>query len=142
MAYTFDGFKDSQTNLLMPAAFYDALIKALATARRRQHPLTLLKFLIPNSQDAINFAQMLVENSRADDLIARMGEVEFLVLLVNSENGDQFFLRLHNARFPSPAGIKSAKKSIFSEELITAEPGNFSSLALQLLEEIDRQPHT
>jgi len=142
MAYTFDGFKDSKTNLLMPAAFYDALIKALATARRRQHPLTLLKFLIPNSQDAINFAQMLVENSRADDLIARMGEVEFLVLLVNSENGDQFFLRLHNARFPSPAGIKSAKKSIFSEELITAEPGNFSSLALQLLEEIDRQPHT
>lgn len=126
----------------MPAAFYDALIKALATARRSQHPLTLLKFLIPNPQGAINFAQMLVENSRADDLIARMGEVEFLVLLVNSENGDQFFLRLHNARFPSPAGIKSAKKSISSEELITAEPGNFSSLALQLLEEIDREPHT
>lgn len=142
MAYTFDGFKDSQTNLLMPAAFYDALIKALATARRGQHPLTLLKFLIPNPQDGINFAQMLVENSRADDLIARMGEVEFLVLLVNSENGDQFFLRLHNARFPSPAGMRSARKSISSEELIAAEPGNFSSLALHFLEEIDREPHT
>jgi hypothetical protein len=36
MAYTFDGFKDSQTNLLMPAAFYEALnfeIQAMAVAR-------------------------------------------------------------------------------------------------------------
>ena len=141
MTFTFNGFKDSQTNLLMPAAFYDGLMKALAAARRNNHPLTLIKFQIPRSQDAINFAQLLVENSRADDLIARMGEREFLILLVNSPSSEKFFSRIHGSRFPTPEGTKCATKSITSEGLIALEKVDFAHLALDLLRQIDRAPH-
>jgi hypothetical protein len=74
VTFAFDGLRDRETNLLTPAAFYDSFLRSLASAGRDGGTLILMKFIIAADQEVINFAQLLAENSRSDDLVARMGE--------------------------------------------------------------------
>ena len=138
MTFAFDGLRDRETNLLTPAAFYDSFLRALASAGRDGGTLILMKFIIAMDQEVINFAQLLAENSRSDDLVARMGEREFIVLLRNTLTSENYLDRLLNASTESSTVIMATDVKYAHRELVESEMKDLSAQALLHLEAIDR----
>ncbi len=99
--YSHDGIRDSLTQLAAPTLFYEELRRELARASRGQEAICLVRFVLqptnPNAtiegadsesryEDAIlSFAQTLTRLCRAEDLCARMGELEFVSILHGAE---------------------------------------------------------
>ena len=99
MTFSHDGLRDSLTHLAAPPYFYENLRRELATAERNKSRLTLIKFILvqtptPTStltlseshyESAIlSFAELLKASIRAEDLCARLGRIEFTLILKSS----------------------------------------------------------
>ena len=99
MTFSHDGLRDSLTHLAAPPYFYENLRRELATAERNKSRLTLIKFILvqtptPTStltlseshyESAIlSFAELLKASIRAEDLCARLGRMEFTLILKSS----------------------------------------------------------
>lgn len=97
MTFSHDGLRDSLTHLAAPPYFYENLRRDLATAERNGSRLTLMRFQIFLNQEVpddeshyevaiLAFAELLKSCIRAEDLCARLGRLEFtLILKASSE---------------------------------------------------------
>lgn len=99
MTFSHDGLRDSLTHLAAPPYFYENLRRELATAERNKSRLTLVKFiliqtptptstLIPSESHyesaILSFAELLKASIRSEDLCARLGRMEFTLILKSS----------------------------------------------------------
>ena len=97
MAFAHDGLRDSFTHLAAPPYFYENLRRELGIAKRNKSRLSLIKFLIHTEKSGIHipeshyeaailsFAEILKESIRSEDLCARLGRLEFTLILKTSQ---------------------------------------------------------
>lgn len=81
---TFDNYRDSFTHHFAANVFYDALKREISFAKREGNLVGVVKFQLKYSTSAehvLFFANELELSIRQHDLIARIGELEFAVLL-------------------------------------------------------------
>lgn len=100
MSFAHDGLRDSLTHLAAPPYFYENLRRELATATRNKTRLTLIRFQLHENEGAdegregflnesnslyevaiLSFAEFLKSVTRAEDLCARLGRLEFTLIL-------------------------------------------------------------
>lgn len=93
-----DGRHDSLTNLLAPPLYYQEIDRELARLQRMKIELCIIRLEIPNStsqEEILNFSDALTNTARAEDLIARVGEFEFGLLVRGDESViDKFIARI------------------------------------------------
>jgi GGDEF domain-containing protein len=79
-----DGRHDSLTNLLAPPLFYEEMARELARFQRSTIELCAIRLELPVTttiDEIVAFADVLTNSARAEDLIARIGEFEFALLV-------------------------------------------------------------
>jgi len=79
-----DGRHDSLTNLLAPPLYYDEMARELARFKRNAMELCAIRLELPPTstvEEIIAFADALTSNARIEDLISRIGEFEFGLLI-------------------------------------------------------------
>ena len=102
MTFSHDGLRDSLTHLAAPPYFYENLRRELGTAERNKSQLSLVRFLISKDEAGIkikesdidsryevailSFAEILKASIRSEDLCARLGQLEFTLILKGSSN--------------------------------------------------------
>jgi GGDEF domain-containing protein len=102
MTFSHDGLRDSLTHLAAPPYFYDNLRRELGTAERNKSQLSLVRFLISKDEAGIqitesdidsryevailSFAEILKASIRSEDLCARLGQLEFTLILKGSSD--------------------------------------------------------
>ena len=105
MTFSHDGIRDSLTHLAAPPYFYENLRRELGTAERNKSELSLIRFLISknvtgiqitesgieseNSQYEVailSFAEILKASIRSEDLCARLGQLEFTLVIKASSD--------------------------------------------------------
>jgi hypothetical protein len=153
---SFDGIKDSLTRLAAPPLFYAELHREISRFARNGQSFSLIRlFLLPNQPEEIalneepeskyevvvlDFAEILSRASRAEDLLARMGEREFIVLVHGRENVAALLLgRVMNswqARCPESLNNQGATRPTIQSAHITAQP---NESALEVLNRLDRE---
>ena len=127
---SFDNYHDSLTNHFTPPVFYDALKREVSFAKREGNQVAVIKFQLPNSATAdqlLYFANELELNVRHHDLIARLAEREFAVLL-------RFDFDITSACEALIARLKNVEKREFFYAL--AQSDGTKDVA-KLLEELD-----
>lgn len=94
MVFSHDGLRDSLTHLAAPPLFYEELRRELSRAERSGQPFSLVRLVLQVGEsnksayevEILNFAETLTRLSRSEDLCARLGEREFVILLRGSES--------------------------------------------------------
>ena len=102
MTFSHDGLRDSLTHLAAPPYFYENLRRELGTAERNKSQLSLVRFLISKDEAGIkikesdidsryevailSFAEILKASIRSEDLCARLGQLEFPLILKGSSD--------------------------------------------------------
>jgi GGDEF domain-containing protein len=102
MTFSHDGLRDSLTHLAAPPYFYENLRRELGTAERNKSQLSLVRFLISKDEAGIkitesdidsryevailSFAEILKASIRSEDLCARLGQLEFTLILKGSSD--------------------------------------------------------
>jgi GGDEF domain-containing protein len=100
MTFSHDGLRDSLTHLAAPPYFYENLRRELGIAERNNSQLSLIRFLISKNKAGIqitergnesddshyevailSFAEILKASIRSEDLCARLGQLEFTLIL-------------------------------------------------------------
>ena len=79
-----DGRHDSLTNLLSPPLYYLEMARELARFQRSTIELCAIRLELPatsTDDEIVAFADVLSNSARAEDLIARVGEFEFALLV-------------------------------------------------------------
>jgi GGDEF domain-containing protein len=77
-----DGRHDSLTNLLAPPLYYEEMARELARFQRSTIELCAIRLELPATSTVDEIvADVLSNNARAEDLIARTGEFEFALLV-------------------------------------------------------------
>ena len=79
-----DGIHDSLTNLLSPPLYYLEMARELARFQRSAIELCVIRLEIPSTSsvdEIMKFADELSNSARTEDLIARIGEFEFALLV-------------------------------------------------------------
>lgn len=102
-----DGRHDSLTNLLAPPLYYEEMARELARLQRRYLELCAIRLEIPKTlskSEIVSFADALSNSARAEDLIARIGEFEFGILI----RGDEKFVEKLIARIDFKIEVKYA----------------------------------
>jgi GGDEF domain-containing protein len=154
MTFAHDGLRDSLTHLAAPPYFYENLRRELITADRNKSRLTLIRFQLfaePDSGDSpsesssqgsqarsrdslyevaiLSFAEFLKSVTRAEDLCARLGQLEFTLILKGArEIGDHLSHRVVTGWKMDYFSCKSA--------LVSAQRGESS---LEILNRLDNQ---
>ncbi|HUW77877.1 MAG TPA: diguanylate cyclase [Candidatus Nanopelagicaceae bacterium] len=153
---SFDGIKDSLTHLAAPPLFYAELHREVSRFARNGQSFSLIRLLLlPNQPEGItlneepeskyevvvlDFAEILSRASRAEDLLARMGEREFIVLVHGRENVAAMLVdRVMNrwqARCPESLNNQGLTLPTLQSAHITAQP---NESALEVLNRLDRK---
>ena len=86
MIFAHDGLHDSVTRLAAPPFFYESLKREISLVGRNGFELTLIRIILESTEpiteaSLISFADLLTNAYRLEDYKARLGDVEFLVLL-------------------------------------------------------------
>jgi GGDEF domain-containing protein len=79
-----DGRHDSFTNLLAPPLYYEEMARELARFQRSGMQLCAIRLELQTTStidEIVAFADVLSNSARAEDLIARIGEFEFALLV-------------------------------------------------------------
>ena len=154
MTFAHDGLRDSLTHLAAPPYFYENLRRELITADRNKSRLTLIRFQLFAQTDLVDppaesfsqgnhlrsrdslyevailsFAEFLKSVTRAEDLCARLGQLEFTLILKGAhEVGEHLSQRV----------ITGWKMDSFScqSALVSAQRGESS---LEILNRLDNQ---
>lgn len=155
--YSHDGLKDSLTNLAAPPLFYEELRRGIVRVARSGETFVLIRFVLanvivgemgdvseskyPDDAEIIKFADALMRASRGDDLCARMGEHEFVVLLYACESMVETYIerigRACKSMVYPPFQVEDSPKVWLKTSFISHQPGQS---ALECLEDLDRQP--
>ena len=154
MTFAHDGLRDSLTHLAAPPYFYENLRRELITAGRNKSGLTLIRFQIfadppqvellsthSPQEDAslvtsslyevaiLSFAEFLKSVTRTEDLCARLGQLEFTLILKGTrEVGDHLSRRV----------VTGWKMDSFTcrSSLVSSQPGESH---LEILNRLDNQ---
>ena len=91
MTFSHDGLRDSLTQLAAPPYFYENLKREISASHRSSSALSLIQFILgkeelPSEDLLLAFAHLLTTSFRYEDLTARIGENEFVVLI---KGGDE-----------------------------------------------------
>jgi GGDEF domain-containing protein len=105
MTFSHDGLRDSLTHLAAPPYFYENLRRELGIAERNNSQLSLIRFLISKNKAGIqitesgnesddshyevailSFAEILKASIRSEDLCARLGQLEFTLVVKASSD--------------------------------------------------------
>lgn len=111
-----DGRHDSLTNLLAPPLYYEEIARELARLQRSEMELCIIRIEIPgtsNQRAILDFADALTNSARAEDLIARVGEFEFGLLIRGNKNVVEKFI----ARIDLEIELKYACTNALSGEV-------------------------
>ena len=103
MASFDDGIYDSLTGLLAPPYFYESSERLLSWAERSHHPVSLISIRLPSLNDdlLLKCARDLISELRGGDLLARLGNQSFALLLLGDKLGaEQLIFRLKNTIKP------------------------------------------
>ena len=157
MIYSHDGIHDSLTNLAAPPLFYAELKRDISKYERNLEPFTLLKFLLlsPSTEgvlpfaergslhesELLHFAEALTTLTRQEDLCARMGDREFLVIFRAPASFAILFLERLAKKWAISIQKESSAGRIhlpdFSATHLFSQLGESS---LELLNRLDREP--
>ena len=97
MTFAHDGLRDSFTHLAAPPYFYENLRRELGIAERNKSRISLVKFLIVGDERTtsisdshyeaaiLSFAEILKASIRSEDLCARLGRLEFTLIIKASQ---------------------------------------------------------
>lgn len=143
--YSYDGLKDSLTNLASPLFFYEELRRGLSRVTRSAGQLSLVRLVLsvdteghaagattcPEDIDILQFADILVRLSRLEDLCARTGECEFIVLLYGDESVAKGYIERILKQWPSS---DSLRLGVFHSS------SRIGQSALELLQDLDCEP--
>jgi GGDEF domain-containing protein len=91
MNFEHDGLHDSLTRLAAPPYFYESLRREIATVNRSGTDLTAIRLILESDApiyDAtiISFADLITNSFRFEDVKARLGIVEFGILIHGGED--------------------------------------------------------
>lgn len=155
--YSHDGIRDSLTQLAAPTLLYEELRRELARAKREDQAISLIRFLlIPGrlhhheskvavysefEEQVINFAQILTQLSRGEDICARMGELEFVCVLHGLEVASEKFISRISLRWREGQSLRTPSQgsSNLSLEVASLE-SKPSESALDFLNRLDLEP--
>lgn len=153
--YSHDGLKDSLTSLAAPPFFYEELRRGLSRVARGGGHLSLIRLVLsaytehdvedtmtsPDDLEIVRFANILVRLSRVEDLCARIGEKEFVVLLYASEFVAQSYIKRISRQWQTSSAMIEMEKRVLnlrlSSSYLTSHPGQS---VLELLENLDHAP--
>lgn len=99
MAFFDEGIYDPQTGLLAPLYFYESSKRLLSWANRTNRSTSLISIKLGDmpEDDLVKCATELNSELRGGDLLARMNENTFVLLLIGDKLGaDQLVFRLRN----------------------------------------------
>ena len=100
MTFAHDGVRDNLTHLAAPPYFYENLKRELISFERSGHAFSLLRFALipaaavdPESEEgdvlieraALNFSQIIIQTLRREDLCARLGLTEFVLIVTGND---------------------------------------------------------
>lgn len=100
MTFAHDGVRDNLTHLAAPPYFYENLKRELISFERSGHAFSLLRFALiptaaidPESEEgdaliesaALNFSQTIIQTLRREDLCARLGITEFVLIVTGKD---------------------------------------------------------
>ena len=94
---------DKLTGLMTPFHFYESAKRVKSWADRKGQPLSVIAIRLPEMTDdaLVNSARKLNSELRGGDLLARMGERTFVLLLLGDEEGaGHLIFRLANTIKP------------------------------------------
>lgn len=94
---------DPTTGLMTPFHFYESVKRVRSWAERREQPLALISIsLIGKDEDLIvSCARSLLDELRGGDLLCRMGEKSFVLLMLGDiEAAGHLIFRLENVIKP------------------------------------------
>ncbi|MCX6430115.1 MAG: diguanylate cyclase [Actinobacteria bacterium] len=140
--YSHDGIRDSLTNLAAPPLFYQDLRRELARKNRNGGEILLLRLVLREKmlgeefgseyeKDILEFGHALTAISRSEDLCARLGEFEFVLLFSGEEVSAQGF----TSRLERHWHLKERKLFIFSSSIVSCE----NETGLELLNRLDHE---
>ena len=116
-------FYDKLTGLMTPFHFYESAKRVKSWADRKGQPLSVIAIRLPEMTDdaLVNSARKLNSELRGGDLLARMGERTFVLLLLGDEEGaGHLIFRLANTIKPK----LDFSKTSFSEDETLVEALN------------------
>jgi GGDEF domain-containing protein len=103
-----DGVKDVFTHLATPSFLYEELRRELARASRNGVPISGIKIVLKHplkhsdpqfrayaeiwEREILVLAQTLHSETRGEDICARMGDAEFLILLIGYKGSPEIFI--------------------------------------------------
>lgn len=98
--FSHDGLRDSLTQLAAPPYLYECLRREISRSIRKSADLSLLRFVLNGSGSSfesalLHFADLLTKSFRLEDLAARVGESEFVILV----SGDSTVAKALSDRF-------------------------------------------
>lgn len=111
---------DELTGLMTPFLFYESARQLQSWADRKGQPLTLISISAPEMEDdtLVECARKLNQELRGGDLLTRMGERRFLLLLLGDAQGaGHVIFRLSNTVKPRmiyEMTIVSARENLVS----------------------------
>ncbi len=83
--FSHDGLKDVLTHLAAPPLFYEELRREVSRMERNGERFAILRLILEvefhSDVHVLNFSEILVRASRGEELIARLGEYEFAILV-------------------------------------------------------------
>lgn len=137
MIFSHDGLRDSLTYLAAPPYFYENLRRELAFAERNKSRLALIRFeLLPNIPEnesryeaaIINFAEIIKTATRSEDLCARLGRLEFTMIVkghiqIAEAIADRVCSNWQEASFFCKASVISTNGSVSSLEILNRLDG-------------------
>ena len=101
MTFAHDGVRDNLTHLAAPPYFYENLRRELSSFQRSGRTFSLLRFALnsaaivdPESEEGgaliesavLNFSQTINQSLRREDLCARLGLTEFVLIVKGDED--------------------------------------------------------
>jgi len=143
--YSHDGLKDSLTNLAAPPFFYEELRRGLSRVARSDDQLSLIRLVLsvhtdddlaetmtcPDDLEILQFADILARLSRVEDLCARIGEKEFIVLLYGGESVAEGYVER----------ILKELRTLNDVRLgVSHSSSRVGQSALELLQDLDHEP--
>jgi hypothetical protein len=130
--FSHDGVKDALTHCASPPFFYQSLNREIALSERKGHIFSLIRIVLNMSSDyevkIIEFSHVLRNLTRDEDLVARLGELEFTILLRGEER--------EAATFRKRIALHYENEIIRGISQVTVVPGEG---ALEILNRLDAE---
>jgi GGDEF domain-containing protein len=155
--FSHDGLRDSLTRLAAPPRFYEDLCRELSRSARSGDSVSLIRFVLTIADDIpaphignvrslheigiLHFSETLIRLSRGEDLCARIGEYEFVILLRGSDSVARSFIERVMKNWLSAGEVTGLDRPSsypdFSSSHLSSQVGEN---ALDFLNRLDRRP--